>query len=431
MTTDTRSYGVMYEPEVYWKSWRQTASEPDTWTKMSWIKRVGRTGTATSERTSKIRKIRVGYRPRYSRSGRLKGYKPVYRSLIGPRRQPNPWRHISYVGDGYSWYTDVRLKTYWQSWTAFKGNVPALVLGDLTLPWTNMALVKAVDSALYQEASANTFDAYLQTGEMLETLQMLKNPLASLREAGELVWHKMHKRTRRLAGKDLSEAISGAWLEYAFGVSPLINGTAEIASSLVDALNPIPTKYRQVRSYVAEENTQRSTDLSMSIRPYVSLTYDRDIIERQIVTGGMWLCNDVGAFTRQAQLGLDGMRSIVSQAWALVPLSFAVDWFVGIGPLLDECRPIRGKQISSWRTVTREVEARYFTKYLGAWLYGNHTPLYGNVSQYKRDVERVINVTPPGTIQLGPGLFSLSQGMSLAALGVAPLNRLWRKLPWH
>lgn len=435
MATDTRSFGVKWKPYFKWKRWYKTSSEPDSWNISAPYAKFckGQVELCTSERTAKKNAVWTGrYKVVRNRKGYVIRKTPIFEPLIGPHRQPNPWFHTKYESTGVDWQSYIKIDATRTLWEAVAGEVVAhALLQTVDVPISKSSLIKAADSILYQEASAQTFDGYLQVGEALEAVAMLKQPLAGLRELGTSLWHKMRKETRGLAEKDLVEAISGAWLEYSFGVSPLINGTAEIASSLVDALTPVPMKYRKSSSYVADESVSITPDYSAKLTSYSEIRGDLITMDQWIVNAGMWLCNDQRAFSLAAQTGLDSMRAIVGQAWALMPLSFAVDWFVGVGPLLDECRPVRGKILSTYRTETLSRTRRFESKYVQGSFRQIRTPAFGHSEQTIMQTQRVTSITPPGSIQLGPGLFSLSQGMSLAALSVAPLKGLWRRLPWH
>lgn len=432
MATDIRTNGGKWRPYHRWKRWSMSSEEPEGFTETTLYspKSLGRYGSIDSFRSGPKKARLDGYLVVRNRRGQLKKV-PRARCNYGARKTPHPMTHFRFHSMDSSWH-DHKVKAWYNAWERHSGQLPAMCLAEMPgLPSELPGLAASVDSGLYQQASANTFDAYTQVGEMLETLAMLKNPLAGLREAGTALWHKMRKATKKQEGEDLLQAVSGAWLEYAFGISPLITGTAEIASNLVDALNPVPSKYRKVSDYAAHTDETRLRNVPKALSKRVALFYDKTVTDQHVVNGGMWLCNDQQAFSRPAQMGLDSMRSIVGQAWALMPLSFAVDWFVGVGPLLDECRPVRGKILSTYRTYTLRRLTEIQTLYMVDPAYGVREEIYGHGRQTYQRVTRITSVSPPGMIQLGPGLFSLSQGMSLAALSAAPLQKLWRKMPWH
>lgn len=437
MAIDTRTAGTYYKPYYDYKNWYTWQGEPTSWTGRKYGSfNLGGVRAITSERDRRKNSVwikRVHYRRKKDKKYVIRD---VYRALTGPRRRPNPFRHYVKHSLDTGQHTRFRVNYYGAtSWLEVDGQIASWFNTFPSMPVTNTTFQKAADSNLFQEASKATFDAYLQAGEMLETLAMLRSPLAALREASEVIWHKMHKHKYSMLKKeDLTQAISGSWLEYSFGISPLMNGTAEIMSSLVDALNPIPTRYKQAKAYVFREEDS-GEQLKVGILHGVTSPkveyYQRDITQHQI-NSGMWLANDANSLSMMSQLGLNSMRAIVGQAWALLPLSFAIDWFVGIGPLLDECRPVNGRILSSYRTYTKLTE-RTTTLKAAYDIYSplKRVPLIGQAKSSIYDVERVVDVTRPGTIQMGPGLFSLSQGMSLAALSAAPITKLWRKLPWH
>lgn len=298
--------------------------------------------------------------------------------------------------------------------------------------------ISGCESRLFQKASQPKFDTVTQVGEMLETLAMLRSPLTSLREASQMLYDKLKKETRvssrtlkPLKGKDLHEAVSGVWLEYSFGVAPLIFGTAKIASDLVDAVNDrVVLRLERVGSRHDVE-TRTVTRREYDVHGFVRLFADIRTHDIQTVRGGMYLTPNKKQLSLASSLGLSSMRAVTSQAWALFPLSFAVDWFVGIGPLLDECRPLHWNYESGYITDEHSTE---HTVYLTAAQPGGTariTPIWGTAKQLTSYTNRRVGLSRPGTLQLGPGLFSLSQGLSLAALAAAPISKLWSIRPWH
>jgi hypothetical protein len=437
MATDTRKKGYLFMSRY---RWRDKFANSDTWRHWrSWVNgqsNLGLSEAITSERGKRYNAVVIGKKLVWDRKLKQNVWKWLYAKRPRQHQPPNPMFHSRKESDGY----DMKSLIFTHS-TGYqvevKGNFCGLIHGfypetQFDVPYAQ----KVAASRLYQDASANSFDAYLQVGELMETLQMLKNPLASLREAGTVLWHKMRKRTRHLQGEDLKEAISGAWLEYSFGVAPLIFGTAEIAGSLVDALtNTRLDRYRKASAFMRESSggTLKRDSFDIYVGAYkCSIEYHEMLTDEIEVNSGMTLVNDQRQMSHQARMGMDSMRSFVGQAWALLPLSFAIDWFVGVGPLIDECRPIRGRILHSYTGVLTTTSRTIFAG-SASFNSSSYSPVEVNRSLTLTNTQatRITNISPPGSILAGPGLFSLSQGMSLAALSVAPLTKLWRKLPWH
>lgn len=301
----------------------------------------------------------------------------------------------------------------------------------LPLPVVPSSARSIVESGLYVNATQPRFDGYTQLGELKETVAMLRSPLLTLREASQMLYDVFRKRTRKLKGKDLQEAIGGTWLEYSFGVSPLIFGTAGIVSSLVDAFGPTNPRVETVRKTLKDDLEPSTTRAEHLILYYLGCQYSRTVDIGWEVRGGLRLKPQASRLTPAAVLGLDSMRGIVSQAWALLPLSFVVDWFVGVGPLLDSCRPLNNRVIDGYVTTSRWH--RDTVNLLRVYSSSTTQPqsIDGVCERLNWSTERSTNVSNPGILHLGPGLFSLSQGISLAALAAGPITTLWSKRPWH
>lgn len=444
MATETWRRGVLARPVMQfryrwkntgtWTAWQRTTGNPNR-DGFSYLVTSVR-GSVNHEELKEIRKVknkrlRDEYLARWRRHnvrgrGPLLAPNPFFISKREARWHTQDAATVKVGGNLYAWNL-VELKGDLAAYSQLN-EVTALVLP--TVPKGHQT---AVDSMLYQKASAPEFDGYTQLGELTETVAMLRSPLKTLREASTMLWEVFRKKTRKLKGKDLQEAISGTWLEWTFGLQPLLFGTAEIASKLVTALDPTAQKYVPARAAVLRE-TSSTSERVYPVSPFGSAVLCAHVLETSgtIVRGGLWVNRfNNGRISRAAALGLNTIHHVTAQAWALMPLSFAVDWFVGVGPLLEECRPVAGNVISSWRSssryIQRDLQLTGVTDYLGS----NRVPVFGKSTMYASELTRVVQIKPPGKIQLGPGLFNLSQGLSLAALAAAPMSALWKKTPWH
>lgn len=399
---------------------------------------VGRSELVTSQRANLNKIVRYIQLPEVRRRkgqvGASRRTQRIVTYLKSHNARPNPFNSVKRTA-GEEFTLSPELPLLSDQYVQFKGEVLSalfdLPIVDLT---STGAQEKSVESQLFQKASSGTFDAYTQVGEMMETVSMLKRPLSSLTELASILWHKMRKDTKGLKGGDLQEAITGSWLENQFGIMPLITGTAGLASDLVDALSPHNEKYAKLNAYSTAKKDEVASEQTLVVHPsYVAKVRVRVVTKTDVwVRGGMWLAFASGNNSPMSQLGLSSMRSIVSQAWALLPLSFAVDWFVGVGPLLDECRPVKGRILSSYKTIGRTTTREVFGL---DWATYTSMPKFSassaKASAKATQLTRSVNVQPPGALQLGPLLFSLTQGMSGLALAAAPMKQLWRKLPWH
>lgn len=435
MATETWTRGKLLTAKTYWR-YRYSNG---TWTDWSsYVNNSSTTGSSdliTSERAI-LNKIRVPVGEKVIKRNGYTEIRKVFKTLRqkGHLSKPNPCYITKRSASGADAETPILALPGGQG-IQYKGQLIDSLIGIPPLVTYNAGnLQKGVESQLYQMASKADFDTVTQVGELLETVQMLRNPLTSLRSAAESLHQALYKKTRRLKGKELQEAISGTWLEYAFGLAPLLFGTAEIASNLVDALYPSAGRYSKISAHRQQEITKSITEQWYPLMPgYPGETLLRvERVEDVWVRGGMWLGAGKKDMTVGARLGLTSARQIVSNLYALMPLSFAVDWFVGIGPLLQECVPPRGKILSSYMTTgLTHKEDRHLLAFRAYWpLFPEIKSVFSGTAM-SSSMTRTLGVTPPGSLQWGSGFQSLSQALNGAALAAGPITSLWSKLPWH
>lgn len=100
------------------------------------------------------------------------------------------------------------------------------------------------------------------------------------------------------------------------------------------------------------------------------------------------------------KLALLGVDRPMSSAWDLIPYSFIVDWFIGIGPFIASWEPKPGcNRLASWSVITQEFwEKLRFTSlvpyYPGNW-YGYQTTPLSDGYRHVKEVTRYANPSTP------------------------------------
>lgn len=153
--------------------------------------------------------------------------------------------------------------------------------------------------------------------------------IAELRDVKLL--HKDVVRALRKIGRGY---FSAAWMTYRYGFLPLmyaIKDFAEYSAAFVEELHkPRGTLTHGTSSTVTYEPDLRSFD-------FTKVTGDwgcQNIIHNQHVTAKGSLYYRVNGMTQmKSTLNINPWLT----AWELVPLSFAIDWLVDIGSMLDAC----------------------------------------------------------------------------------------------
>lgn len=173
-------------------------------------------------------------------------------------------------------------------------------------------------------------------GELRETLGMLRRPASALREGFSSYLNAVRSRTSGLRSKDFSrkgrdaslrKMISGTWLEYRFGWSPLISDIDGIAK----AAAAISTRHFQTRA-TGVGVVEKSADSTIRFGAIKGI-FRREEKYEVIYRSGL---NETtpGVSSNLETLGL-GLRDFIPTVWELIPYSFVVDYFTNIGDLLD------------------------------------------------------------------------------------------------
>lgn len=277
---------------------------------------------------------------------------------------------------------------------------------------------------LYSKATEPVVPGVTWLGEALETVEGLRHPLNSLLSLSDRFVGKAVRRTRRLKGKEIKEALVGTWLEYQLAISPTVGAVADQVTALIDLFDPNRIPLRKVttgKKRVISSSKQTYTGWLLSTYPVkAECTINRTVRAK----GGMLL--EVVKPTLSAEVGLDSLPAITAQAYELLPLSFAFDWCVNLGALIRSCRPLPGGLLTSYSTVERWQEIYVDRLYVDGKLVEVDAAQLYNVSRARR-----INPGNPGILTLGAGITSLTQGITAAALAGGLIENTWRRLPWR
>jgi len=142
---------------------------------------------------------------------------------------------------------------------------------------------------------------------------------------------------RKTKGASARKYAADAWLNFSFGVNPLISDTAKIASSIQDYLDrkDHSTRITGVASKnwfsSLKETGQTSAfgaGLSTHSVGYHTLSY-------KYIAGFDILVEAANNYSIVDHLGLRP-EQLLSVAWELTPYSWVVDYFATVGPFLDD-----------------------------------------------------------------------------------------------
>ncbi|DAD51968.1 maturation protein [ssRNA phage Gerhypos.4_5] len=215
--------------------------------------------------------------------------------------------------------------------------------------WRQMSGLAATSCAA--RVAKPPFDGLVSLGELRETLHYLQNPFKTgLKLATSLVSGVSRlnaaSKTRRVAQDFMS-----LYLEFRYGVRPLVK---EVDQLLVHLETLVQRPKRQTAR--GTSSYRNAATQSLVNQDYSGLLYDSTIqvARKSSVRAGL-------LYEWREEVGLTDhwgfkLSDLPSAAWALMPLSFVVDWVANVGTFVSAITPRAGyNQLAEWTTTTDEL----------------------------------------------------------------------------
>lgn len=195
-------------------------------------------------------------------------------------------------------------------------------------------------------------------GELNETIRMIRRPATGIRKGIERYLVKVNKDLRRnkhLKVPKRNAIVAETWLEFAFGWTPLIldaEGAAEAAGKVATGM------HLKIKDFAVSETSVNEAGGSLGVSPAGEFRFD---ITRKTSTR-----SDVyGRFKPEFANNVPfpdafGLRpnDILPTIWELVPWSFAIDYFTGVGDYISsKCFPTTSLQWYCRSTHTQVVRS--------------------------------------------------------------------------
>lgn len=233
--------------------------------------------------------------------------------------------------------------------------------------WSTTRANEAAAQA-YSKIMATDLDVGVMVGELRETLEGLRNPLSGLRSF-------LKKRSR--GGGDFVSMLSSSWLEWRYGIRPLIQAIQDIYEHVNSECSPVDEKkLLRKRARAPEVDSRTSVTENIQIGPWqVQNNISADTATRYSASVGYTLTSPL---TMDERFGLDAY-SIPAIAWELTTLSFVVDWWLNIGSWLESLRVLNPKVQLAGITVSAKTTIDVLVTTTGrAWVNGTPVLLSGN-----------------------------------------------------
>lgn len=228
-----------------------------------------------------------------------------------------------------------------------------VVLPDLAL----IADVAAGNLRKSIQKDFENFQALVPLGELKETRNTLKTVASkSLTLVNDLLLMKKHMKNPRYWSSIANQA-SDRWLEFSFGIKPLISDVNSLLKAIDSTLNPPQPK---LKSYVGYEECQKPTK---GIEATMYNSGHVGVIHASLCASSIKIYFNAGVLPRVSytndysvgdNFGLN-FGSMVPAAWELTPYSWLLDYFTTTGEFLSEeftSRPYKCIYIT--KTIVRE-----------------------------------------------------------------------------
>lgn len=161
-------------------------------------------------------------------------------------------------------------------------------------------------------------------------------------------------RPRRLKDRDVSKDASNLWLQYTYGIQPLVRDAMDAAKFAASLLFEKPV-IRRVRA-------RRPPELHV-FEDDIRLIQDGPWDWRARRTSRVTVTYHVGASLRKLTGSIPGQLGFFEPhviAWELLPGSFLVDWSIGVGTWLEASTALFGVDVlDTWWSYSVDVETDY------------------------------------------------------------------------
>lgn len=190
-------------------------------------------------------------------------------------------------------------------------------------------------------------------GELNESLRMIARPGRSIVNGMRTYLTAVNKNLRRnkhVSKSKTREIMADTWLEYSFGWYPLLKDTEGLAQAAASLAVGVPNLH--VSSLARESGSPTVTAGNKSYPGCGDFDYDISTITTTTCSIKGKIRTEVGQPGQFPQSFGVQLRDFIPTLWELVPWSFAVDYFTGVGDYISSmCFPY-----SSFVYITRSTK---------------------------------------------------------------------------
>lgn len=190
---------------------------------------------------------------------------------------------------------------------------------------------------LYQNLAAveSSFKGMVFTGEIRESLRMIKSPASALRRGVSDYLGSLRKRVPRRASRGHKRKIvADTWLEYAYGWKPLV---ADIDSG-IEAFyrsQTVRSIFQMIRGKGYVQKAANSTPIGYMPPGYIVGVMADTIRREQIIVKHYGILSSDGSGIADSHSYGWSPTEFIPTLWELLPYSFLVDYFTNIGDIIS------------------------------------------------------------------------------------------------
>lgn len=254
-------------------------------------------------------------------------------------------------------------------------------------------------------------------GEVKETIGFLRSPLKSLHTLMR-EWAKVSKPRRGRSLTKIASTAADCWLEYRYGIMPLVYLTSDSLSAVDRAMRPRVLNSRGSHEPILMEKLYtRMTGRTVWLW-HDYLKEQSGSTKATVIILGL---HDVQSPLQK--YGIDFL-SLPRIAWELVPYSFVVDWFFDVGAWIDNIVP-HPHWLIKHTLLCKKHTTEYAYRHIKSYVL-NH-PEYGVCSSENRlrlvteYMSRTKDPIVENHLQLGSGVSNIKRLLDTLSLGFKPI----------
>lgn len=226
-----------------------------------------------------------------------------------------------------------------------------------------------------------SFQGGVFLGELKEAVDLIRNPVKSIRDGVSSFLDSATKRNRtmrNLTSARKRDILADSWLEYSFGWKPFVNDLAEGLETFANANNDWDKSGWKTVYGVGEDEIPIYKGQVTLGTSTPSLRTNLHRKSKVIVKYKGQVDRSLNAVYDAQNMGLD-LHSVPLAAWEIVPWSFLIDYFTNFGDIISAASLARSDVRWTLKTVRKEyiseLKGKHMTltvnatnKYQKSWL---------------------------------------------------------------